>query len=116
MTITSTIGVLAFLLGMVACLPPTWRVWRRQSAQDYAWLGLVMSLTCMTVTEAYLALLGNWLALGLQAIGYAACLVITAVKWRTERCETASEPGGDPAPGQAPEAPQVPSDMDTREN
>jgi len=100
-TAASFIGAAAFWLGTVACLPPTWRVWRRRSAGDYSWLGLAMSLACMTLMETYLVLLGNWLALGAQAVGYAACLVITVVKWATERHRVPSMSNG-PVRGPAP--------------
>jgi uncharacterized protein with PQ loop repeat len=85
MTWTALIGAVAAWLGTAACLPPTWRVFRRRSARDYSWLGLAMSLVCMTLMLTYLAALQNWLALAGQALCFLAACVIAVVKRRTER-------------------------------
>jgi uncharacterized protein with PQ loop repeat len=90
MTWTALVGAAGAWIGTFACIPPTWRVVRRQSARDYSWWGAAGSMLAMTCTLIYLGSLGNWLAVTAQAACYVAYLVIVVVKWRTERaCRTA---------------------------
>ena len=78
------LGAVAFWLGSIACLPPTWRVIRRRSAIDYSWWGLALSLTAMSCMLPYLWHLHAMLSFIAQSVGYLACVAIALVKATTK--------------------------------
>lgn len=82
MTWFALAGAAAAWLGTSGRVTGAWHVWRTRSAKDHSWPSLSLATASMALSLAYLAYLGNWLAVAGQAAALAGCLVIVVVKVR----------------------------------
>jgi hypothetical protein len=78
------VAATASWIGVIACVPDSWRVWKLQSAFNYSWYGAFLSCLCMTLMEIFYVGIDNWLGFIGQGICYLAYLVIIYVKLDTE--------------------------------